>query len=99
MFHCSPAEAPTFRNANLPLERKLTSSIRASAPLGDYSNNDNHWTLGESDDFPETTHAMNAVEQYQPLQTYFDSAVPPEVQAEVLAVTLGKHYENKRFDN
>jgi hypothetical protein len=42
-------------------ERELTSSIRASAPLADYSNNDNHQARSEFDDFPQNTHAMNVV--------------------------------------
>jgi dolichol-phosphate mannosyltransferase len=39
--------------------------------------------LGESDDFPETSHSMNAVEHHQPLQTHLDSAVPAGAGADV----------------
>jgi dolichol-phosphate mannosyltransferase len=57
------------------LERELTSSIRASAPLDDYSNNDNSLTLGEKT-YRETTHAMNAAEHNRPVEPYSESALP-----------------------
>jgi len=65
---CSPG-AIAFRVARLPLERELTSSIRASAPLDDYSNNDNSLTLGEKINW-ETTHAMNAAEHDRPVEQH-----------------------------
>jgi dolichol-phosphate mannosyltransferase len=57
------------------LERELTSSIRASAPLDDYSNNDNSLTLGEKA-WRETTHAMNAAEHHRPAEPYPEIALP-----------------------
>jgi dolichol-phosphate mannosyltransferase len=64
------------------LERELTSSIRASAPLDDYSNNDNPLTLGEKAD-RETTYAMNAAEHQRPVEPYSESALPAPVQPPV----------------
>jgi dolichol-phosphate mannosyltransferase len=60
------------RNVNLP------QSIRASSPLDDYSNNHNHQTLGESDDYLRKTYAMNAAEHRRPLEAFYERAVPAQ---------------------
>src|ERR1700677_3165901 len=56
------------------VERK-PSTLRASAPLGVYSNNDISRALGETDGL-EMTHEMNVAEHHRPLEAYFSESIP-----------------------